>query len=252
MNIFYIMEQDSDTRKLFDAIIQKGSLKQHVYYNTYETFNQFKKVIKKLVKEYQDYGISGERYIPFEYKNRGEFEIELKFGGDILIFMMHTNVFEFPRSHELMRLPYITDDPDRSYCGIINIYNFLGDSFKYKRINDIGYLIGRVFINKENHYFIEGKREIGLLYRSFDVALMDENAAKSIIQSAITYTLNFDLLTPPYEQVKVLSVYEIQTTLDNMKIRTGKRLGFRFQADSEDEEQVPAPPDVPITEGGGS
>ncbi|MBE0639241.1 MAG: hypothetical protein IH598_12040 [Bacteroidales bacterium] len=235
------MEQKDESMQLFEAIIKKSSLKQYVYYNTYETFNKFKKIIKKLVKEYQELDVQGERYIPFEYKNRGEFEVELKFGGDILIFMMHTNVFEFPRSHQLMNMPYITDDKDRSYCGIINIYNFLGDSFKYKRINDIGYLIGRVFINKDNHYFIEGKREIGLLYRSFDVAQMNDEAAKTIIQSAITYTLNFDLLTPPYEQVKVLSVYEIQTTLDNMKIRTGKRLGFRFQADSDDEEQ-PIPP----------
>lgn len=231
------MEQKDESRPLFEAIIKKASLKQYVYYNTYDTFNKFKKVIKKLAKEYQELDVQGERYIPFEYKNRGEFEVELKFGGDILIFMMHTNVFEFPRTHQLMSMPYITEDRDRSYCGIINIYNFLGDSFKYKRINDLGYLVGRVFINKDNHYFIEGKREIGLLYRSFDVAQMNDDAANQIIQSAISYTLNFDLLTPPYEQVKVLTVYEIQTTLENMKIRTGKRLGFRFQADSDDEEQ---------------
>jgi hypothetical protein len=229
------MEQTDNTTKLFEAIVKKASLKQHVYYNTYDTFNRFKKAIKKLVKDYHDLELQGERYIPFEYKNRGEFEVELKFGGDILIFMMHTNIFEFPRTHDIMKMPYITEEIDRSYCGIINIYNFLGDSFKYKRINDIGYLIGRVFINKDNHYFIEGKREIGLLYRSFDVAVMNDDSASKIIQSAITYTLNFDLLTPPYEQVKVLSVYEIQTTLDNMKIRTGKRLGFKFQADSDDE-----------------
>jgi len=230
------MDQIDNTTQLFEAIVKKASLKQHVYYNTYDTFNRFKKAIKKLVKDYQEIEFQGERYIPFEYKNRGEFEIELKFGGDILIFMMHTNVFEFPRTHDIMKMPYITEEMDRSYCGIINIYNFLGDSFKYKRINDIGYLIGRVFINKDNHYFIEGKREIGLLYRSFDVAVMNDESANKIIQSAITYTLNFDLLTPPYEQVKVLSVYEIQTTLDNMKIRTGKRLGFKFQADSDDEQ----------------
>lgn len=237
------MEQTDNTTQLFEAIIKKASLKQHVYYNTYDTFNRIKKVIKKLVKDYHELEIQGERYIPFEYKNRGEFEVELKFGGDILIFMMHTNVFEFPRNHDIMKLPYITEDLERSYCGIINIYNFLGDSFKYKRINDIGYLIGRIFINKDSHYFIEGKREIGLLYRSFDVALMNDESAGKIIQSAITYTLNFDLLTPPYEQVKVLSVYEIQTTLDNMKIRTGKRLGFKFQADSDDEQVVQSPLD---------
>jgi len=190
------MENNAETNSLFTSIIAKASLKQDVYQNTYNTFTKFKTVIKNLVKEYQEADIKSTRNIPFEYKNRGEFEVEL----------------------------------------IINIYNFLGDSFKYKRINDIGYLIGRVFVNKDMHYFIEGKREIGYLFRSFDIAFMDDQAAKTIITSAIRYALNFDLLTPPYEEVKILSVYEIQTTLDNMKIKTGKRLGFRFQADADEEE----------------
>ncbi len=231
------MQKRTEDRELFGSIAGKAILKQNVYKNTYETFTSFKSVIRQLVAAYQASTVQKGSHIPFEYKNRGEFEVELKFAGDILIFMMHTNVFEFPRNHEVMKLPYIREDRERSYCGIINIYNFLGDSFKYKRINDLGYLIGRVFINKENHYFIEGKREIGLLFKSFDIAVMNNEAAKSIITSAIKYTLNFDLLTPPYEEVKLLTVHQIQTTLDNMKIRTGKRLGFKFQADQDDDQQ---------------
>lgn len=230
------MQKENENLELFGSIAGKAILKQKVYSNTYDTFSSFKRVIKQLVQTYQESDIEKKSKIPFEYKNRGEFEVELKFAGDILIFMMHTNVFDFPRTHEVMKLPYIHEDRERSYCGIINIYNFLGDSFKYKRINDLGYLIGRVFINKDCHYFIEGKREIGLLYKSFDAAKMNKEAAKSIITSAIKYTLNFDLLTPPYEEVKLLTVHQIQTTLDNMKIRTGKRLGFKFQADQDDEQ----------------
>jgi hypothetical protein len=230
------MENTDQNTKLFETIIQKASLKQQVYQNTYEAFNKIKKAIRRLVKEYQEKYADSDRYIPFEYKNRGEFEVELKFGGDILIFMMHTNVFDFPRSHPLLQTAYVSHRKERSYCGIINIYNFLGDSFKYKRINDIGYLVGRIFINSEMHYFTEGKREIGPDFGQFENTMLDEKAALNIIQSAINYTLNFDLLTPPYEQVKLLSVFEVQTTLDNMKIKTGKRLGFRFESDADEEE----------------
>jgi hypothetical protein len=230
------MKNKPDSEEVFKMLIAKGNLKQQVYSNTYNTFAKFKTEIKNIVKEYQESQLKTDKPIPFEYKNRGEFEVELKFAGDILIFMMHTNVFEFPRSHEVNKMPYVKEDPNRSYCGVINIYNFLGDSFKYKRVNDIGYLIGRVFINKDMHYFIEGKREIGFLYRNFAVAQMNEEAARKIILSSIKYTINFDLLTPPYDQVKILSVFEIQATLDNMKIKTGKRLGFQFQADQDEEE----------------
>jgi len=133
-----------------------------------------------------------------------------------------------------MRTPYIRDDKQRSYCGVINIYNFLSDSFKYNRVNDLGYLIGRVFINREKHYFIEGKREIGNLFFNFATSILDNESIRKIIESAMLYTINFDLLTPPYDSVKEVSVYEMQTTLDNMKIKTGKRLGFRFQADQDE------------------
>ncbi len=144
---------------------------------------------------------------------------------------MHSNVFEFSRDHEVMKSSYIKDDKRRSYCGIIHIFNFLADSFKYNRANDIGYLIGRVFVNRESHYFIEGKREIGLLYNNFPTSKLNTRTIGSIIRSSIQYTLNFDLLTPPYDNMKEVTVMEMQTTINNLQIRTGKRLGFRFQAD---------------------
>jgi len=172
--------------------------------------------------------------ITFEYHDKGEFEAELKFGSDILIFTMHTNVFEFSRDHEVMKTGYIHENPDRSYCGIIMIFNFLADSFKYNRINDLGYMIGRIFINNESHYFIEGKREVGQLYNNFQSSVITRESIRLILESAIRYTCNFDLLTPPYDTMKMITVADIQNTLDNMNITTGKRLGFRFLGDHDE------------------
>ncbi len=225
----------TEKNQLFDKLIDKASLKINVYRKTNQVFKEFKSIIRETVDEFNKYQHENLEETPVivQYKDRGEFEIELKFGGDVLIFMMHTNVFEFSRFHQVMKTPYVKEDPARSFCGIINIYNFLSDSFKYHRMNDIGYLIGRVFINKDEHYFVEGKKEIGLLYSNFNTSVMSREAAKQIVESAIEYTINFDLLTPPYDQVKEVSLHEFQTTLDNMKLRTGKRLGFKFQADEE-------------------
>ena len=220
---------------LFDKLSNKASLKSNVYQITNQVFKEFKSIIREVVDEFQQYQQEHENAsnVIVQYRDRGAFEIELKFGGDVLIFMMHTNVFEFSRFHQVMKTSYIKEDIERSFCGVINIYNFLSDSFKYKRLNDSGYMIGRVFINKDEHYFIEGKKEIGLLYTNFNTSIMNKEAARKIIEAAIMYTINFDLLTPPYEQVQEVSVHEFQATLDNMKLRTGKRLGFKFQADAD-------------------
>ena len=44
--------------------------------------------------------------------------------SDLLIFRMHTDVFEFDANHLVWQSPYVQADRDNSYCGIIDIYNF--------------------------------------------------------------------------------------------------------------------------------
>ncbi|MCX6281433.1 MAG: hypothetical protein NTU51_05680 [Bacteroidetes bacterium] len=217
--------------ELIKAFVSKASLKQEVYFKTLQIFRQFKTESEKFIS--LNSATVGKSKFPllFEYKDRGDFQFELRFGSDILIFMMHTNIFEFPRDHEVMKTQYIRQDKLRSYCGNIMIFNFLSDSFKYTRSNDLGYLIGRLFVNREQHYFLEGKREVGMLYNNFARTRLNLKTIRSIIYSSILYTINFDLLTPPFENFKEVTQQEMQSQLDSMSIRTGKRIGFRFQAD---------------------
>jgi len=226
------MNQNSvNSSELLRAFIKKASLKQEIYQKTFNVFIQFKTQAERLITANSEIVNKSRYHLLFEYKERGDFQFELKFGSDILIFMMHTNVFEFPRDHEVMKTDYIRQDKLRSYCGNIMIFNFLADSFKYNRLNDIGYLIGRVFLNREQHYFVEGKKEVGMLYNNFPYSVINQRTIRSIIYSSIMYTINFDLLTPPFDNQKEVTLQEMQTQLDTMSLRTGKRIGFRFQAD---------------------
>ncbi len=214
--------------ELGKQIHNKTLLLNDILDKTRKTFElmrvQAREIMEYMSKEYPNEFV-------FEDKNNNEFEI--RFGSDILVFVMHTNVFEFSRNHEVMRLPYVQQDRNRSFCGMINIYNFLTDSFDYNRDYDLGYLIGRVFINKDNHYFIEGKREVGLLYSSFNTAVIDEQSVCDIIRSSMEYANNFDLLTPPFDEVKEISVSEIRSSAVLGGKITAKRLGFEFQQDKE-------------------
>ncbi|MCK9205254.1 MAG: hypothetical protein M0P58_12590 [Bacteroidales bacterium] len=220
------------TKSLIETIISKGCLKQEVYRTTLDVFNTFKKGGEILMTKNKAVVEKAKYPLAFNFKDRGQFEFRLKFGSDVLIFFMHSNVFEIPRDHEVMKTSYIKEDKTRSYCGIIHIFNFLADSFKYNRTNDIGYCIGRIFVNRERHYFIEGKREVGLLYNNFPNSILDEKSVQNVLHGSILYTLNFDLLTPPFDNIKEVTAGEMQTTLDAFLITTGKRLGFRFQADN--------------------
>jgi hypothetical protein len=92
-------------------------------------------------------------------------------------------------------------------------------------------MIARIFINKDEYFFVEGKRQLGFLYNDFNRSITEEDV-RSIIESGILYSLDFDLYTPPYQEVQEISVDEVIEVSQINKMRTGKRLGFKFQADN--------------------
>ncbi len=117
------------------------------------------------------------------------------------------------------------------YCGVINIFNFLADSFKYNRVNDLGYLVARIFVNKENHFFVEGKRQSDEVVKDFAVDTISPGILRQIIETAIQYSIEFDLLLPRYDQVKLATVEQMREKISHSKMTTGKRLGFAFNSD---------------------
>lgn len=227
------MEQNNKAPRdlIVATLVEKSAMKNRVYDNTIETFNIVKMVLQNLTQELASILKNTEKKIRIEYKDRGKFEVELRVAADVLVFSMHSNVFKFDRNHNIWKLPYVQDDKMNAYCGTINIYNFLSDSFKYNRFDDLGYLIGRIFINRENHYFVEGKRQMGFLYNNFGQSIIDENNIRKIVESALLYALDFDLLVPPYDTIKIASVAQMNSKIDSGKLQTGKRLGFKFNSD---------------------
>ncbi|WP_319503522.1 hypothetical protein [uncultured Draconibacterium sp.] len=215
-----------------EALVIKSTVKEQVFQNTRLTFTILKKVLNQLEKDYLK-AVKGkvpDVALP-QYNDRGPFEVEFKVGGDLLIFSMHSNVFEFDDKHPVWKTKYIEEDSLRSYCGVINIYNFLADSFKYNRVNDLGYLVARIFINKDKHFFVEGKRQSNEVVKDFAIDTISPGLVRQIVETAIQYSIEFDALMPVYDQVKVATVDQMRQKMSHSKMVTGKRLGFTFNSD---------------------
>ena len=223
------METPPLRARILETVVRKSSLKQQVFDNTFAAFNLLKEVLFEMASEFDD-ALDGklDRRVRIEYRDRGKFETQLQVASDILIFQMHTDVFDFDGQHPVRRTPYVAADAQNAYCGMINIYNFLSDSFKFNRNADEGYLIGRLFINRERRYFVEGKGLISVRAADFGTAGIDRRALVSILEESIAHALDFDLLTPPYETFARVTVDQFNTKMDNSKFVTGKRLGYDF------------------------
>ncbi len=226
------MNTQSLRERILTTIVEKSTIKQKVFDNTFATFNELKDTLFEMASEMDD-ALEGklDKRVKLEYRDRGKFEAQLQIASDILIFQMHTDVFEFDSNHIIWQNPYVQADKANSYCGVINIYNFLSDSFKFNRNADDGYLIGRIFINRERKFFVEGKRQTLVRPMAFGKSDIDRGALVSIVETAIFYAINFDLLMPPYENNKRVTVDQFNTKMDNSKFVTGKRMGYDFNVD---------------------
>ncbi len=220
---------EENRKIILDLLLNKSALKQNIADDCEKVFKEFKEVITNELSSLQKH-IKDPR-IRLSAKERGDFEMHVFIGSDVLVFHLHNNVFRLPDDNPLWGTRYMTSDENNGYFGIIYIYNFLAESFLQNRVEDSGYLIGRLFINYDRHFMMEGKGQLGYLFRDIENVVLSKELIQLIVQSAFAFALEFDLLIPPYEFVSVLSVGQIQAISNNLQLQTGKRLGFKMKTD---------------------
>jgi len=229
-------KKEVDKREfIIDLLKTKSAMKQDVYKNTIQTFGMLRDLSKEISSDLKSELEKVDKRVSLNYIDLNVHAYQLKVAGDMLEFYMHTNVFEFEKSHPMHKTGYVKKNEYNSYCGIINVYNFLADSFQYNRLNDLGYLIGRIFVNREMHFFIEAKGPVGVKYNSFSSEPLTKNQLKEILYDLIIWVISFDLFTPPFDAVREVSVNEMQEKTSSTSLRTGKRLGYGASDTYEDE-----------------
>lgn len=202
----------------------KASAKQAVYRDALEVFERTKKIAGELTSELATKMADIDKHVLVEFRDIGKFEFQIKFSGDLLVFSMHSNTVIFPAEHVINSNPYIQEEPTRRFFGAITVYNFLDDSLKYKRMNDPGYLVGRMFTNRDEHFYIEGVKQLNFLYPDISKNVLTDEILRVFIESCMMAALEIDSSMPPFEKEKVISVgYKLsQNMLGNVQ-----KVGFK-------------------------
>jgi hypothetical protein len=220
-------ENVDSTQYILESLIQKSLAKQEAYTVTLEHFFTFKKVMNFLIENYQKQLESAANNISLDFSENGVFEASMQVAGDMIVFNMHSNIFAHEPDHWIWKTDYIQEDNLNGYVGVINVYNFLADSFKYQRLGDFGYIVARIFINREGYYFLEGNPDFGSFNDHFGKQKLDMSLIREIIQHIIIYSLEVDLTVPPLENIQFTTVENMLAKQDKTKVDTGKPLGFR-------------------------
>ena len=218
----------SENTRILELLKTKSSTKQEVFRNTKIVFQQLTTVLENKVNKLSSKISEEDEFIDLSFEQKGDFESHIMFSGDRLVFHMHSNVFDFPSTHSIHKTSYVKEDKLRSFCGVIHVYNFLNDSFKYNRLNDVGNLVARIFVNKDNHFFVEGEKELGFLFNDFINQELNNETLELIVDSAMIFALNFDLMTPNFKDINLVNVHQLLDMNSSNKLRTSKSLGFKF------------------------
>jgi len=67
--------------------------------------------------------------------------------------------------------------------------------------------------------------------KDFAIDTISPGILRQIVETAIQYSIEFDLLVPVYDQVKMATVDQMREKISHSKMVTGKRLGFGFNSD---------------------
>ena len=217
---------------LFELLTQKAALKQDIAADGLALFKEFKSIISEeidsLAKKVKD------PRIRLYTEVKGDFEIYVYIGSDVLVFHLHNNVFYLPETDGFWNVPYLKNDPSKGYFNSIYVYNFLAESMIQNRVEDLGYLIARICSNQDRHFFTEGKGAFQFQFRDLQTATLKKKEIQLIVQTAFAQAIDFDLLIPPFEMMEELMVGQILQISEDLQLKTGKRLGFK-RKEEEDE-----------------
>lgn len=220
-------EQKEDPLDQIQRLLEnKSAAKQITFRKLLEAFEALAKESRRVMAELKKKGKPGDQDVTVDFKRINEHEFQLKLAGDLLIFVMHTNIVTFDETHDVMKDPYIREKDINRYFGQIMIYNFMSDSVKFHRINDPGYLLARLLINHDGRYIIEGEGKLGVVFSHISDTSISESDLNILVKLALTLAIENDLMAPPYPQVKFITLHQkIEKT---QELGAGQKIGFRM------------------------
>lgn len=212
--------------EIISKLESTSKLKQDLYEQLEDLFKEIENACRAVALDLQKGTASSDLPIKIEKVNNSEFIFRI--GGDVLIFMMQSNIVRIPDETYICKTKYLKSDVTLRYFGQILIYNFLADTLTYGRLNDPGYLISRILLNRENKFFIEGDRKIVFNFPELKENKITKEKNRMLVESLILSALNNDLLAPNFHDIMMINYHQKLEHTSSMG--NPEKIGFDFFA----------------------
>lgn len=214
-----------------ELLENKSTAKQVTYKNLLDAFHILAEESGRIVNELKKQIKPMDKDVTVDFIEVNENEFQVKLAGDLLAFVLHTNIVTFDEAHPAMQQPYCKENELNRYFGQIMIYNFMADSVRFNRVNDPGYLLARILINHEKRFLVEGEGRLGFLYNQISSGPVAAPDLKAIVQLALTIAIENDLTAPPFPQVRFITLH--QKLEKTSELGAGQKIGFKMKYEQE-------------------
>lgn len=184
-----------------------SKLKYNLFESTEKLFGELEIVCRELMQEIIESN-KEEKPIPLKLEKINDYEFIFRIGGDVMIFILQSNIVRLPDDTYLSKSKYLKKDVSLRYFGQILIYNFLSDTLTFGRLEDPGYLIGRILLNKENKFFLEGDRKIVFNFPELKDNPVSKEKMRDLVEQLVISVLENDLLAPAFQDIMLISYHQ--------------------------------------------
>jgi hypothetical protein len=95
---------------------------------------------------------------------------------------------------------------------------------------DEGFLLARIFVDRDSHFLVDGKQQFGFLYNDIQQQILNRDVLLTILLQSVQYCLDMDLMVPPYEDVNTVVLGQFLMENGSSGHKTTKRLGFMSES----------------------
>lgn len=221
------MSEEKDPLDRIKFLLEsKSTAKQITYKNLLTAFDTLRKEAKRMINELSTRVKPQDEDVTVHFRDVHEHEFEVKLAGDLLSFVLHTNVVTFDPTSPVMQDSYLNENVVNRYFGQIMVYNFMADSLKFNRVNDPGYLIARLLINHENRFVVEGDGRFASLAVTISPTPITIEELTIFTKFVMISAIENDLMAPPFPDVRFITLY--QKMEKTQELGGGQKIGFKM------------------------
>ncbi len=221
-----MQSQEQALDQIFEKLKGKACVKQNTFRTIQEVFKDIETEAKDIIKQLNTRINKVDKSVEVKFIERNKYEFHLKVGSDMLIFSLATNVVTFNNEYVVMQSDYIKEKEERKYFGQIMVYNFLSDTIKYNRLDDPGYLIARLIVNEEKHFFVEGAQQLNFLFTDIVNNVISQAWLRLLIEKCILTAVDMDLIGSNYHEIQNTNL--LKKMKNEKPMGNGQKVGFQM------------------------